>query len=351
MNELGSVIRFHCKNCGQKIRVPKIHAGKKGKCPKCKNIVFVPKVEDTKSVTSQIKPGASKIGSKGSILDPNLFDIPMGHPTAQGSVSDEALEGLQKLQEGLGIRKVEPEPVPERKLPWLIDIFLYPASKPGLTILGIIIGIPLLFKLIVKLLGAFTLAFPPMLVFLALFAIIGFIVDILLTLYMYWYICECIRDSAAGGIRAPETISTTPGLGDMLLQLIRILACLVFFAAPVLIYAHYAHKADFIFWLLLACAVLFFPMGLLAVVMFDSISGLNPILLIGSIFSTFFQYCGLVLLFYGLGVLSVKIMSILRQSWVLAYISSILFIYLLMVTAHLLGRFYWRYQERLNWEV
>ena len=350
------MIRFHCKNCGQKFSVPQTNAGKKGRCPKCKNIVFVPEVEDTESVTSQTKPGASEISSRDSILDSRLFDIPqeskvVGHPTAQESVSDKALEDLQKLLEGVGISKVESEPVPERKLPWFIDIFLYPASKPGLTILGIIIGIPLLFKLIVKLLGAFTLAFPPMLVFLALFAIIGFIVDILLALYMYWYICECIRDSAAGGIRAPETISTTPGLGDMLLQLIRILACLVFFAAPVLIYAHYAHKADFIFWLLLACAVLFFPMGLLAVVMFDSISGLNPILLIGSIFSTFFQYCGLVLLFYGLGVLSVKIMSILRQSWVLAYISSILFIYLLMVTAHLLGRFYWRYQERLNWEV
>jgi hypothetical protein len=92
-------------------------------------------------------------------------------------------------------------------------------------------------------------------------------------------------------------------------------------------------------------------MGLLAVVMFDSFSALNPILLIGSICSTFFQYCGLVLLFYGLVVLSVKIASFLRQSWVLAYISSILFIYLLMVTAHLLGRFYWKYEERLNWEV
>jgi len=343
------MIRFRCKNCGQKFSVPQTNAGKKGRCPKCKNIVFVPKVKDTKSVANQTKPGASEISSRDSILDSRLFDIPQESKTAgaQGSVSDKALDDLWKLQVG----KVESEPVPERELPWFIDMFLYPASKPGLTILGIIIGIPLLFKLIVKLLGAFTLAFPPMLVFLALFAIIGFIVDILLALYMYWYICECIRDSAAGGIRAPETISTTPGLGDMLLQLIRILACLVFFAAPVLIYAHYAHKADFIFWLLLACAVLFFPMGLLAVVMFDSISGLNPILLIGSIFSTFFQYCGLVLLFYGLGVLSVKIMSILRQSWVLAYISSILFIYLLMVTAHLLGRFYWRYQERLNWEV
>ena len=41
-------------------------------------------------------------------------------------------------------------------------------------------------------------------------------------------------------------------------------------------------------------------MGLLACVMFDSIRALNPILLIGSILSTFFQYCGLVLLIIGI---------------------------------------------------
>jgi DNA-directed RNA polymerase subunit RPC12/RpoP len=346
------MIRFHCENCGQKLSVPQTKAGKKGRCPKCKNIVVVPKVEDTKSVANQTRPDASEIGSKDSILDSRLFDVPQesrmaGHPTAQGDAPDKSFEDLRKLHVG----KVEPESLPQRKLPWIIDIFLYPASKPGLTILGILIVIPLLFKLIVKLLGEVTRTFPPMLVFLMLFAIIGFIVDILLALYMYWYICECIRDSAAGGLRAPETISTTPGLGDMFLQLIRILVCFACLAAPVLIYVYYAQKVDFIFWLLLACAVFFLPMGLLAVVMFDSFSALNPLLLIGSIFSAFFQYCGLVLLFYGLGILSAIIALILRQSWVLAYISSILFIYLLMVTAHLLGRFYWKYQERLNWEV
>jgi hypothetical protein len=26
-------------------------------------------------------------------------------------------------------------------------------------------------------------------------------------------------------------------------------------------------------------------------------------------------------------------------------------IYLMLVAAHLLGRFYWKYEERLNWEV
>ena len=41
------MIKFHCKNCDQKFSVPEIHAGKKGKCPKCKSVVVIPKTENT----------------------------------------------------------------------------------------------------------------------------------------------------------------------------------------------------------------------------------------------------------------------------------------------------------------
>jgi hypothetical protein len=190
-----------------------------------------------------------------------------------------------------------------------------------------------------------------MLVFLAAFAFINFAVNIVFALYIYWYFCECIRGSAAGELRAPETIGTTPGLGDLLWQMFRIIVCLAIFICPLLVYWLNTHKTDSVFWVLLIYGAFFFPMGLLAVVMFDSFSALSPILIIRSIFSTFFQYCGLVVLFYGLSVLFVIITSFLRQSWILAYISSILLAYFLFVTAHLLGRFYFKYQEKLNWEV
>jgi len=50
-------IRFHCKNCGQRMGVPQTYAGKKGKCPKCKNPVLVPCVktepgDDTPTITA-----------------------------------------------------------------------------------------------------------------------------------------------------------------------------------------------------------------------------------------------------------------------------------------------------------
>jgi len=138
-------------------------------------------------------------------------------------------------------------------------------------------------------------------------------------------------------------------LGEMFSQMLNIVVCLIVFIGPPFFYFLYTHKTDTIFWALAGYAVFFFPMGLLAVIVFDSFSALNPIVLIGSIFSTFFQYCGLVLLFIIVGFLAGRLLEI--QSLVLRFFFSCLRIYLTFVVAHLLGRFYWRYQEKLNWEV
>ena len=93
--------------------------------------------------------------------------------------------------------------------------------------------------------------------------------------------------------------------------------------------------------------------------MFDSIRGLNPVLLIGSVVSTFFQYCGLVLLIGGVILIfgAVTTMETDQTQRVpvarlmLGGIFYSLFLYAAFMVAHLLGRFYWRNQEKLNWEV
>jgi hypothetical protein len=102
-------------------------------------------------------------------------------------------------------------------------------------------------------------------------------------------------------------------------------------------------------------------MGILAVVMFDSVNGLKPTLLVRSIVSTFLSYCGLVILFYGLGVLFIGLLVRMRSvsirgslfSWLfLFYIfSNIFFIYFLLISGHLLGRFFYRFEDKLYWEV
>ena len=367
MNKPESVIKFRCKNCGQKIRVPEIHAGKKGKCPKCKSIVVVPKTESASQVASQAQPSFPEITPKVFGPDPRLFDMPQemkaaNQASSQQLVPDTTLEDTQRLREAMTIGSIKSEPRPERKLPWFIDILLYPTNKAGLTMIGIIVGVPFLFGLVFALIAFLTMIFPPFLILWPIFSILGLIIGLLFGMYLYWYLCECVRDSADGGIRAPETVGQTPGLGELISQSLETIACLAFFALPVFVYFLHTRRIDGVFWALMTFGIFLFPMGLIAVIMFDSIRGLNPVIIIGSILSAFFPYLGLILLIAALAFtirfLAPMLALMLSGGSIIAIIgitviygSGIANFYFMMVIAHLLGRFYYQYQEKLNWEV
>jgi len=344
------MIRFDCKNCGQRIAACETQAGKKGRCPKCKAVLVVPadfllEFETERAQTSLQNTGKLKDRREKSSLNLTFLDAPQKDragemPVVSENIADRRSRELQRLEGRLETAE-ETELLQGRKFPWLIDIFLYPISTPALVIIGIVISIPLLIGLAAYLLGPFGF----------FISIPGFFINIVVGLYMYWYLCHCVRDSAEGNIRAPDVLVSSPTIGDMFFQTMKVVICLLFFSAPMLIYYYNTRSTDFVFWLLFGFAVFFFPMGFLAVIMFDSINGLNPILLIGSIFSTFFQYLGLLFLFSILGWLIIQIFSVASASVILSLLLPLATIYLSLVTAHLLGRFYWRNRERLRWEV
>lgn len=335
------MIKFSCKNCGQKFSVAEVYAGKKGRCPKCKNVVVIPKRQSPRSTT---KP-------KNSAHDLSLLDVPESirtqkKPASQTGQHDGASEAGEEPQRESLAEAVEH--TGRGNLSRITDIFLYPTSKPGLTNLAIIVGIPTVIAIVQQLLGPFalTLALP------------RFIINVLIGLYMCWYFAECVRDSAAGGMRAPEAFATAD-LAEMWSQSLYLVAFYLLLAGPAGFYHIFANKIDTVFWLLLAYGVFFFPVGLLAVIMFDSGAGFNPILWVASIFSTFFPYCGLVILISILALPIVVVMNVevedipLPKAATLALgaILACTFVYIVFVVGHLLGRFYWRYQEKLNWEV
>ena len=92
-------------------------------------------------------------------------------------------------------------------------------------------------------------------------------------------------------------------------------------------------------------------MVLMAVVLFDSLRALNPILIIASMINVFLSYCGLVLLFSAVCGIIAIIIIIMPRDLIISYILSAVCIYLMMVMSHVLGRFCYQYKERLNWEV
>lgn len=342
-----TITSLHCQTCDQKINIPKTYMGKEIQCPSCKDRFVVPiaKIDHPPDTPS---PPAERKFSNGALT---FLDVPEEYklkdpPVRQMSEAEQAI--LNKLESESGLSEDEEAPG-QRKLPWFIDIFLYPTSLSGIISLIIIVVIPMLTAIIRTLMGPLGFSV----------GLAGFFLNIVIGLYLLWFSTECVRDSAEGGTRAPEAFAATSTLGDMWSQAQHIIGCYIILLGPVLFYYNYTNKTDHIYWLLLGYGAFFFPMGLLACIMFDSIRGLNPILLIASIFSTFFHYVGLVLLIVAiiLAISTLRGMSAdePKPPDILTFFVGAIFagiiVYIAFVIAHVIGRFYWRNQEKLNWEV
>lgn len=339
------MIKFYCRQCGQQIGVPAGSAGSKARCPRCKEIIVVPEAGSAETVADESNLSGPKGEGKYAGFDRALFDIPEEDESASEAInqigmSKEEFEEFRRRKALL--EKYEAEQIGKRKLPGFIDVFLYPTSLWGLIYLGIFIGITLFLDAVGKIVPYYLVI---------LHSITDSVIKVLVVLFMYWYFAECVRDSAAGGLRAPRVIGDTPPLRDMFRQMVDIIVCIVIFFAPFFLYVLIAKRADIIFWLLLIYAMFFFPMALLAFVVFDSVAGLDPRLIYKSISKTFWPYCGLVLFFIAAGLLIGVLGYKSSKSLYLVILARCVGFYLLFVAAHLLGRFYWRYQEKLNWEV
>lgn len=336
--------KLTCTHCGHKISVPLIYAGKRIKCPKCSDILIVPQGVRVAPSTNQGDLKDLKSGTKYAGFDHALFDIPpedaaVNQISSQGALSEKDLEGLHEITPKTVTN--ETGSIGVRRLPWIIDIFLYPLSFWGLVNIGIFVGVTSFFAEMERILPD---------VLSCLFWLLTLVIKVIAYLFIYWYFAECVRNSAEGGLRAPNVRGDVPGLWDMFMQLINIVGCLLVFFLPFVFYVLIARRIDVVFWLLLLYGVFFFPMGLLGIVVLDSIAGLSPRLLYNSISKTFFQYCGLALVFVAgallVGVLGQKV----GESGYLAFIVRCAGVYIIFVAGHLLGRFYWRNQDKLNWE-
>ena len=283
-----TVIDFLCEYCDRVISIPKSHTGKKMLCPKCRNTFVIPPLRAPGSGANQDYSGDLIDRTTDSTHGLTLIDVPEEYklkeePPVRPSIPHPAIEQQETETEG------------HRNLPWFIDIFLYPISKGGLSTIAII----LLFRIITDLAAVGLLMFC-----FCIGGILGIVLKIVVYYsYIYWYFTECVRDSARGGLRAPVILASTPGFGDMVRYFFRILSCYVITLGPVTFYRGYTYftglQTNYVIVLaLLTYGMFFFPMGVLAVVMFDSLNGLKPALLVRSIASTFFHYCALVVLFY-----------------------------------------------------
>lgn len=366
-------VELQCQNCGHKINIPKTFTGKPVKCPTCRFIVAVP----TRTIESADGPGIVRFtcttcnrqidepeSSRGKLVPcPHCSSFvavpPSETPEQESEIStqpddeeDESEEQFEQLQIG-SIRdfKQEPNVVTKRKLPWILDIFLYPMSMSGMAVLAIIVLTRFFFRITVLYLGEASNVFLPCLAFFGLMWGLGIVARIVIYMYLCWYLCECIRGSAAGGVRAVETKGYNPGLWEMFGHTFRVVLCIVLYLFPAIIYLNLTKRADTIFWSLFVFGAVFLPMGFIGIAIYETLRGLNPVLVIGSIFSTFLPYIAMILTFVTAGVVIVTYVSNPYASNLSFFVTWLVGVYLLMVVAHLLGWFYHRYEEKLNWDV
>jgi len=283
-----------------------------------------------------------------------IQDLPLSQP----DISEKTAEYEQELEEESA---EEAESPAQRKLPWLIDIFLYPLSISGFIHLVIFFCVPILISLAYQFLLDYIWPVGDLILAILYVLFVG---------YVLYYLSWCINDSTKGRLRAPDiNLQPSPAKGEPIECAGIFLACIVVCFWPAAVYYILIRKTDLLYWLLTTAGLLFFPMALLAGFLNDSISGLKPMLIIKSVIKTFPAYFPVVIFFAGFfAVLSIVIQPLPQSKGlepILFYISQVTsaifsaryalrstgFIYLAMIGAHILGRFYYKYQEKLNWEV
>jgi hypothetical protein len=244
------------------------------------------------------------------------------------------------------------EPVPKRPLPAVIDVFLYPFGKAGLATLSIMLGGPTVLILVALACIWMCQAAPLLLLLAAPIALAGMVVTLGMVLYFCWYICECIRDSAAGGIRAPDTMGMTPGIMDMFAQDFQLLVCVGVCVGLYTSTVNCLPMNSAMACVLMGTIAFLFPMTLLRVIMSESLQGLLPWVTLRLIGRCCGPYCVLVLALSGLPGLG-YVLSRATEGWPLPARLALLIgygLYACLVYTHLLGRFAWRYRDRLDWE-
>ncbi len=249
------------------------------------------------------------------------------------------------------------KPVVKRPCPLFLDVFLYPLNRAGLMTLAVIFGGPLALGGI-SVLCYFLMRAVPILIFVSVPIIMASVaVTFGMILYYLWYVCECLRESSSGAIRAPETMGHAPGIMDLFCQLFQVICCLLLFISTYLSTVHSFALEGIARLVLMGVLFFVFPMVFLGIVSSDSFRGFHPVPVVKNTVRCFIPYCLVVVVLAGLHSVPpwlIRLVPGMAQivKWGITIADIVLVlaeVYLLMVSAHIIGWFAYKYQERLEW--
>jgi hypothetical protein len=179
---------------------------------------------------------------------------------------------------------------------------------------------------------------------------VGILLHLLLAAYLVAYVIRIIAETAIGREQPPEW----PGADDLWESFVKpfLLVNLagVLCAGPGLAFLFHAGVEAPVGWALLLAGGFCFPMALTAVAMFQTVSALNPMLVMRSIARIPFGYAVAACLFFAASLLKAAGDSVSEMiPYVGALIGCVASLYFLMVEARILGLLYRIHQTRLGW--
>jgi hypothetical protein len=227
----------------------------------------------------------------------------------------------------------------------VLQVLLFPISPSGLTVIGIAVFLPPV--------AGFICLFIPFFGF-----ILSLLVHIIVLSYFYWYVIFSVKSSAAGERRAPSVMieDADYDIFSILWQFFQIFIPILLCLGPALSYWLTKKQTDLYFWLALAGGGFVLPIAILSVMMYDSLAGLNPFLLLISIVRAFIPYLITVLVFYiPVFVFAEMAVGVFGKGFSTGLVGMLLFRilrnYTFLTAAHAIGWFYYKNQERLRWDM
>lgn len=181
--------------------------------------------------------------------------------------------------------------------------------------------------------------------------ILGFLAIVLLFGYFTAYYYQVLQHTATGSDAEPDWPDVSDFWDDLIRPLLQVIGVLIVANLPWALAIAFTGSPDSPISLVARIfGMFYFPMALLAVVVLGHLGGANPLLVIPSILRTFPGYAVVaaiaILLPFGIDLI---IDATEETPWIAWGVSTFLSLYLITTHARLLGLFYRRKEEALDW--
>ncbi len=180
-------------------------------------------------------------------------------------------------------------------------------------------------------------------------------VAVLVTLYVFALMLEIVSRSTVGDDTPPSHPNITDIVGDAVRPMFLAFGTFVigFLPSSICLIAFYsgAAAARSLLYVTIPLGILYVPMGLLSMTMFDSSDGLNPVLVIRSairVGGAYIVACAVLLGAMGLHFV-LRWYVVGHVPYIGPLVNNALTVYSLMVAARILGLIYFNYEHRLDW--